>query len=262
MLPPTSFTGVPRANVLGVRVHATTLEEAVALSSRFLQSGAHSYVCLTGVHGVMEAQRDPQLRRILNDAVLCLPDGMPTVWVGRKQGQRQMSRVYGPDYMLAMCQSLAGHGCRHFLYGGRPGVVELLQQKLQQKLPSLQIVGMYTPPFRQLSKAQESELQARIAESKPDILWVGLSTPKQERFMAEHLGKLEVRMMAGVGAAFDIHAGLVSDAPTWVKTCGLQWLDRLRKEPRRLAPRYFRNNPAFIWQMARQAAGVMRASVD
>ena len=262
ILPPTSFAGVPRANLLGVGVHAITLEEAVALSSRFLQSGAQGYVCLTGVHGVMEAQRDPHLRHILNDAVLCLPDGMPTVWVGRAQGERGMSRVYGPDFMLAMCRSLGGRGCRHFLYGGKPGVVEMLQGKLQQQLPSLHIVGMYTPPFEELSEAQESQLRARIAESKPDILWVGLSTPKQERFMASHLGKLEVRLMAGVGAAFDIHAGLVSDAPDWVKTCGLQWLDRLRKEPRRLAPRYFRNNPAFLWEMALQAAGVRRFGVE
>ena len=262
MPPPISFAGVPRANVLGVGVHATTLKEAVALSGRFLQSGEQGYVCLTGVHGVMEAQRDPRLRRVLNDAVLCLPDGVPTVWVGRTQGQREMSRVYGPDYMLAMCRSLAGRGCRHFLYGGKPKVVELLQRKLQQKLPSLQIVGMYTPPFVSLSEVQESELRARIAECKPDILWVGLSTPKQERFMASHLGKIEVRLMVGVGAAFDLHAGLVSDAPDWLKSCGLQWLDRLRKEPRRLAPRYFRNNPAFLWEIALQAAGVRRFEAE
>jgi N-acetylglucosaminyldiphosphoundecaprenol N-acetyl-beta-D-mannosaminyltransferase len=261
-MPPINFAGLRRANILGVGVHATTLEEAVTLSGCFLQSGMRGYVCLTSVHGVMEARRDSHLQSILNDAVLCLPDGMPTVWVGRAQGHRQMARVYGPDYMVAMCGSLLGRGCRHFLYGGKPGVAELLQQKLQQKLPSLQIVGMYTPPFGELSEAQESELRERVAECKPDILWVGLSTPRQERFMAEHVGKLEAPLMAGVGAAFDIHAGLVSDSPAWIKTCGLQWVDRLRKEPRRLWRRYLQNNPAFVWEIALQAAGVRRFGAE
>ncbi len=259
---PTSFAGLPRADVLGVGVHAVTLEEAVTLSTRLLQSGGRGYVCLTGVHGVMEARRDPQLRRILNQATLCLPDGMPTVWVGRAQGHGHMGRVYGPDYMLAMCRSWASRGYRHFLYGGKPGVGELLQRKLQQQLPCLQIVGMYTPPFGGLSEPQEAELQERVADCRPDIFWVGLSTPRQERFMAEHLGKLDVRLMAGVGAAFDIHAGLVTDSPGWMKSCGLQWLDRLRKEPRRLAPRYLRNNPAFVWEIALQAAGVRRSGME
>jgi N-acetylglucosaminyldiphosphoundecaprenol N-acetyl-beta-D-mannosaminyltransferase len=261
-MPPISFAGLPRTNVLGVGVHATTLEEAVTLSSCFLQSGARGYVCLTGVHGVMEAQRDAQLQHILNDAVLCLPDGMPTVWVGRAQGHRQMARVYGPDYMLAMCRWLLRCGCRHFLYGGKPGVAEILQQQLQQKLPSLQIVGMYTPPFGELSETQEDELRQRVTECKPDIFWVGLSTPKQERFMAEHVGELDVRLMAGVGAAFDIHAGLVYDSPDWIKSCGLQWLDRLRQEPRRLWRRYLRNNPAFAWEIAMQAVGVRRFGAE
>ncbi len=259
---PISFTGLPRANVLGVGVHATTLEEAVTLSGCLLQSGARGYICLTGVHGVMEARRDPQLRRILNEAVLCLPDGMPTVWVGRAQGHRQMARVYGPDYMLAMCRFSLARGHRHFLYGGQPGVAELLQLKLQHKLPNIQIVGIYTPPFLALSEAQERDLRGQISECKPDVFWVGLSTPKQERFMAEHIGKLDVPLMAGVGAAFDIHAGLVSDSPDWIKACGLQWLDRLRKEPRRLWRRYLQNNPAFVWNIAMQAAGVRRFGVE
>jgi len=261
-MPPTRFLHLPRANVLGVGVHATNLEEAVLLSDRFLQSGARGYVSVTGVHGVMEAERDSQLRRILNDATLCLPDGMPAVWVGRAQGHLAMGRVYGPDYMLAMCRLSAARGYRNFLFGGKPGVAELLQQQLQQRLPNLQIVGAYTPPFGPLSAAQESELRDLVAESKPDILWVGLSTPKQERFMAGHLDKLEVKLMAGVGAAFDIHAGLVSDSPGWVKQCGLQWLDRLRKEPRRLWRRYLRNNPAFVWKIALQMTGAQQFSIN
>ena len=259
---PTRFVELPRANVLGVGVHATTLEEAVTLSGRLLQSGARGYVCLTGVHGVMEARRDPELRQILNQALLCLPDGMPTVWLGRAQGHRRMGRVYGPDYMAELCRWSSSRSYRHFFYGGKTGVAELLREQLEQRFQGIQIVGTYTPPFGPLSHAQEDELRQQVAACKPDILWVGLSTPKQERFMAEHVGKLDVALMASVGAAFDIHAGLLSDSPDWIKHCGLQWLDRLRKEPRRLWRRYLRNNPAFVWSIALQMTGLRRFSVD
>ncbi len=259
---PISFAGLPRANVLGVGVHATTIEEAVRLSGCLLQSRTQSYVCLTGVHGVMEAQRDSQLRRILNEAVLCLPDGMPTVWLGHAQGHQRMTRVYGPDYMAELCRWGLRRGYRHFLYGGKPGVAELLRQRLERRFPGIQIVGIYTPPFSEPSAAEESDLRGQVAACKPDILWVGLSTPKQERFMAEHLGKLQVTLMAGVGAAFDVHAGLVTDSPDWIKQCGLQWLDRLRKEPRRLWRRYLANNPAFVWNIVLQMVRVRQFSVD
>lgn len=247
-----------RANVLGIGVHATNLEEAVSLSDRLLQSGGRGYVCLTGVHGVMEAQRNPRLRRILNSATLCLPDGMPTVWVGHAQGHATMGRVYGPDYMLELCRLSQRRGYRHFLFGGLPGVAQLLQQRLDILCPGIQIVGIFTPPFGPLSHEQEAELFHRVARSKPDVLWVGLSTPKQEQFMAEYAPLLDVPLMAGVGAAFDIHAGLMPDSPDWMKACGLQWLDRLRKEPRRLWRRYLRNNPAFVWNMGLQAMGAKK----
>lgn len=251
-MPDTRPASLPRANVLGVGVHAVDMEMAVRESERLLAGQAKGYVCLTGVHGVMEAQRDPALRAVLNGAFLCLPDGMPTVWVGRRQGHRQMQRVYGPDYMLEMCQRRRGCGYRHFLYGGAPGVVERLKTRLQLHMPWLQIVGTYTPPFGPLSREQEGELLESVALTKPDIFWVGLSTPKQERFMAEYCDRLEIKLMAGVGAAFDLHAGLRRDAPDWVKRIGLQWLHRLGQEPRRLAPRYFRHNPRFLWEIYRQ----------
>ncbi len=259
---PTRFAELPRANVLGVGIHATTLKEAVTLSDCLLQSGARGYVCLTGVHGVMEAHRDPQLRSILNKATLCLPDGMPTVWLGHAQGHRRMGRVYGPDYMAELCRHSVSRGYRHFLYGGKPGVAERLRERLEQRIPGIDIVGTYTPPFGALSEAQQQELREQVLSCRPDILWVGLSTPKQERFMAEHIKKLDVTLMAGVGAAFDIHAGLLADSPDWIKACGLQWLDRLRKEPRRLWRRYLHNNPAFVWNLALQMAGVRQFSVD
>jgi N-acetylglucosaminyldiphosphoundecaprenol N-acetyl-beta-D-mannosaminyltransferase len=227
----------------------------VEQSQQLLARGGKGYVCVTGVHGVMEARADPELRRILNSSFLCVPDGMPTVWVGRAQGHQSMRRVYGPDYMMAMCRSSLEHGYRHFFYGGAPGVAESLAAQLLLQLPELQIAGLFTPPYESLSARQESELAALVAQTKPDIFWVGLSTPKQERFMATYLDRLDVKLMAGVGAAFDIHAGLRSDAPAWMKSAGLQWLHRLWQEPRRLGPRYLKNNPRFVWEICSQFIG-------
>lgn len=244
--------GLPRANVLGVGVHAIDMAEAVRQSERLLASGRKGYVCVTGVHGVMESRSDPALRAILNRAFLCVPDGMPTVWLGRLQGHREMRRVYGPDYLMAMCRKSMLHGYRHFFYGGAPGVAERLKTQLQARMPGLQIVGTYTPPFGPLDARQERELIESVAHAQPDICWVGLSTPKQERFMASYLDKLNVKLMAGVGAAFDLHAGLRKDAPTWMKQCGLQWLHRLGQEPRRLGPRYLKHNPRFLCAICRQ----------
>ena len=246
---------LPRANVLGVGVHAIDMDEALRQSEQLLASGRTGYVCLTGVHGIMESQDNPELRQILNRAFLCLPDGMPTVWVGRAQGHRQMRRVYGPDFMMELCRRSRLSGYRHFLYGGAPGVAEQLHARLQILMPWLQVVGMYTPPYGPLSAEQEADLFGSLARSKPDILWVGLSTPKQERFMAQYCGRLPVKLVVGVGAAFDLHAGLRSDAPRWVKQCGLQWLHRLAQEPLRLGPRYLKHNPRFLWAMCRQMGG-------
>ena len=246
---------LPRANVLGVGIHAIDMEEALHQSNLLIQGGGKGYVCVTGVHGIMEAQNDPALREILGRAYLCVPDGMPTVWVGRLQGHRAMRRVYGPDYMIEMCRRSLQREYRHFLYGGAPGVVEKLKRQLEARMPWLRIVGTYTPPFGPLTSEHESELIAMVARQKPDIVWVGLSTPKQERFMAQYLSRLDVKLMAGVGAAFDLHAGLRSDAPNWMKQCGLQWFHRLNQEPRRLGPRYLKHNPRFVWEICGQLAG-------
>ena len=246
---------LPRANVLGVGIHAIDLEEAVRRSERLLKGGGKGYVCVTGVHGVMESRRNAALLAILNRAFLCVPDGMPTVWVGWLQGHGNMQRVYGPDYMMELCQRSLLHEYRHFFYGGAPGIAEKLKTRLEARMPWLNVVGTYTPPFGPLTLEQQSELIAMVARQKPDIFWVGLSTPKQEQFMARYLHRLDVKLMAGVGAAFDLHAGLRNDAPHWMKQCGLQWLHRLLQEPRRLGPRYLKHNPRFVWEICGQLAG-------
>jgi N-acetylglucosaminyldiphosphoundecaprenol N-acetyl-beta-D-mannosaminyltransferase len=211
------------------------------------------------VHGVMEARRDAEFRRILNRALLNAPDGMPMTWVGWMQGFREMDRVFGPDFMAAVCRLSVERGYRHFLYGGKPGVAERLSAALQAGFPGLKVAGTFTPPFGELTEEQEKEICRRVREAKAEIVWVGLSTPKQERFMARYAERLGAPLLAGVGAAFDYHTGLIRDCPRWMKRAGLQWAHRLAQDPKRLWRRYLRNNPAFLWHIALQLAGVRRA---
>lgn len=244
---------VSSANVLGVRVSAVDLKSAVELSDQWIRSGkGHGYICATGVHGVMEAHADAEIRRILNGALINVPDGMPMSWVGHLQGLRNMDRVFGPDLMMAICRLSVERGYRNFLYGGKPGVASFLSETLQAKIPGLQVVGTYTPPFRSLTSDEETEVLAQVRKARPDILWVGLSTPKQERFMAQYVDYFQVPLMVGVGAAFDFHTGSIRDCSAWVKRSGFQWLHRLMQDPSHLWKRYLRNNPAFLWHIALQ----------
>jgi N-acetylglucosaminyldiphosphoundecaprenol N-acetyl-beta-D-mannosaminyltransferase len=206
----------------------------------------------------MEAQKNPEFREILNRAMMNIPDGTPMSWVGRLQGFEDMDRVFGPDFMLAMCQLSLARGFRHFLYGGQPGIAEKLKYSLENKFPGLQVVGTYTPPFRDLNAEEEDFLLTHVRDARPHILWVGLSTPKQERFMAEFVDRLQVPLLVGVGAAFDYHTGLIRDCSAWVKHAGLQWLHRLAQDPRRLWRRYLWNNPAFVWNIALQLLKLRR----
>ncbi len=253
---------LPRANVLGVGVHAVDMARAVDTIAVAVSSHSKGYVCATGVHGVMEAQRDPGLREIFSRALLVVPDGMPTVWMGRLQGLRQMHRVFGPDLMLAVMADPTLQTCSHFLYGGADGVVDQLERSLRRRFPAIRIVGTWTPPYRPLNQAEERDLSERISRLRPDICWIGLSTPKQERFMAEYLPRLDATLMIGVGAAFDFHTGRLKDSPTWVKQLGLQWLHRLFQEPARLWKRYLINNPVFLAHAALQLVGARRFNLS
>jgi len=261
-MPPIDDALAARANLLGVGISAIDMQEALRRSEQLLQQRRKGYICVTGIHGIMEAQRDAGFRAILNRSFLCTPDGMPTVWVGRAQGHRRMRRVYGPDFMLEMCRMSPSRGYRHFLYGGNPGVAEKLKRRLESRVPGISIVGTFTPPFRALTSAEENEFAAMVAEVRPHVIWVGLSTPKQERFMAGMIDRLDTCLMVGVGAAFDIRAGLLPDAPTWMKSAGLQWLHRLLREPRRLWRRYLTNNPQFLWNISLQMAGITKFDVE
>lgn len=249
---------VQRVNILGVGVSAINIPLALDSIEDWIARREARYVCITGVHGVMESQRDPALRRIHNAAGLVTPDGMPLVWLSWLNGFAHVERVYGPDLMLACCELSVRKGYRHFFYGGGDGVAELLSERLRARFPGLQVVGTYTPPFRALSPEEDEEIVQRINAAQPDFLWIGLSTPKQERWMHDHIGRVHVPVTIGVGAAFDFHAGLKPQAPRWMQRSGLEWAFRLGTEPRRLWRRYFVNNPLFVWNVLLQATNLRR----
>lgn len=245
-----------KVEVLGIPIEPLDMESAVVRVADELEARRKGYVCLIGVHGIMEAQRDSDLARVYDCATLMVPDGTPAVWVGRMQGFHQMQRVAGPDLMLEIFGRAQFAQYTHFLYGGTEGVADQLRESLLMRFPCVRIVGTHTPLFRSLTPEEEESLVARINELKPDIIWVGISTPKQELFMMRFLPFLETTLMFGVGAAFDFHTGRIKDSANWVKRAGLQWLHRLLQDPRRLFWRYFRNNSAFLWHISLQLAGL------
>lgn len=246
----------PRYAVLGVRVHAVDPEQALARIQGWIATHERRYVCHANVHGVIEAWRDPALRRIYNRAGLTVADGMPLVWVGHWRGHRTVRRVYGPDLMLALaaCASVAGHRC--YLYGGAPGIVDTLAATLGTRFPGLRIVGTDAPPFRPLTAEEDEAAVQRINAVRPDVVWVGLGCPRQERWMAEHRDRLDAAVLVGVGAAFDFHVGRVPQAPRWLMRVGLEWLFRLFQEPRRLWRRYLLYNPLFVALLALELSGL------
>ena len=253
-----SQMNIQRVNVLGAGISVLNMRSALDAVAEAVAQRRKGYICITGVHGVMEGQDEPTFLRILNNAFLCTPDGMPMVWMGKLRGHKEMSRVYGPDFMLAVCEWSQRSGCRHFFFGGADGVADALRESMTKRFPGLQVAGCYTPPFRPLNADEIKALQQQVSETKPDILWVGLSTPKQEKFMAEFLPKLDVTLMVGVGAAFDFHTGRVRQAPRWIQRSGLEWFYRMCCEPKRLAKRYLKNNPRFLWKVIFQILGIKK----
>ena len=249
-------TKTSSANVLGVQVAALDMAAALRRIKDALVRRQKGYVCMAGVHGIMEAHRDPAVKSAFADSYLTLPDGTPMAWVGRFQGLRGMQRLTGPDLMLEVLRNRQFAEYSHFFYGGKPGVAEELSSAMSQRFPWIQIAGTYTPPFRDLTDEQERDLVSSIRFLKPAIIWVGISTPRQEQFMRKYLPKLDTCLMFGVGAAFDFHTGRIRDCSDWIKRAGLQWLHRLVQDPRHLLWRYVRNNPSFIWQIALQFAGL------
>lgn len=246
--------------VLGVRVDPVQMAGAVEMMRGWIADRAGTrYVAVTGMHGITEAQRSPEVRRALAAADLVVADGMPLVWLGRLRGFPMKRRVYGPDLMLEFCGATAGKGVRHFFYGGAAGVPERLAVVFRDRFPGLEVAGTWSPPFRELTESEIGEVCARIEAAHPDVVWVGLGTPKQELLMHRLLPRLKVPVMVGVGAAFDLHTGRVRQAPVWMREIGLEWLWRLGMEPRRLWRRYLIGGARFVFGVSLELLGMRRS---
>ncbi len=237
--------------VLGVRVDAVQIPDVCARIEEWIQRpGSCRYVAVTGMHGIMEARHDRAFKSVLNAADLVVPDGMPLVWLGRLHGLPLARRVYGPELMLEVCRQAALGNRRHFLIGGGPGVAERLAAVLQHKFPGLAISGTFSPSFQPLTAAQEADLVTTINGTAPEIVWVGLSTPKQEQWMHRNRHCLNASVVLGVGAAFDFLSGTRRQAPRWMRESGFEWLFRLIEEPSRLWRRYLLYGPQFLFCVA------------
>jgi N-acetylglucosaminyldiphosphoundecaprenol N-acetyl-beta-D-mannosaminyltransferase len=240
--------------VLGVRVDAVQIPDVIELMERWIAAGSACHcIAFTGMHGIGETQSDPSFKQILNSADLVVADGMPLVWLGRRHGYAMRRRVYGPELMETFCRK-TGPLYQHYFYGGRPGVADRLADILKQRY-GVRTVGTYSAPFRPLTEEEKVEVDRRIQAAAPDVVWIGMSTPKQERWMYEHRRRLSVPLMAGVGAAFDFVAGTVKQAPAWMQENGLEWFFRLVQEPHRLWRRYLVIGSKFVWNVSLELSG-------
>jgi N-acetylglucosaminyldiphosphoundecaprenol N-acetyl-beta-D-mannosaminyltransferase len=247
----------PRRNILGVMVSVINIDEALAFIESCIKLKQKEYICVTPAHSIMDCQRDKKLQSIFNQSGLTTPDGMSVVWLLKLFGYKDVSRVYGPDLLKVVCQKGLPYGWRHYFYGGKPGVAEKLVGKLEQDYPGIQVAGRYSPPFRELSKDEEENVIQMINKSKADIVWVGISSPKQEKWMAAFTDRLEAPLLIGIGAAFDFVSGEKSQAPVWIQRGGLEWLFRLVREPRRLWKRYIQY-PQFGVLVLAQITGIKK----
>jgi N-acetylglucosaminyldiphosphoundecaprenol N-acetyl-beta-D-mannosaminyltransferase len=251
----TSLPEIPQAELLGTRLAVVDYERALDWIDAAVAVGARGYVCVAAVHTVMEAREDPQLRAAVDGASFTVPDGMPVAWGLRALGHEIRTRVYGPELMARSLARSAASGQRHFLYGGRdsdPEALPTLERRLRERFPGVQIAGTLQAVYRPLSDAELDAVAASINAARPDVVWVGIGVPRQEKWMAAMRARLDAPVLVGVGAAFDFHAGLVKQAPPRLQRAGLEWLYRLTREPRRLWRRYARHNPRFLAGFARQ----------
>jgi N-acetylglucosaminyldiphosphoundecaprenol N-acetyl-beta-D-mannosaminyltransferase len=246
-------TDVRSRDLLGVPVAMTDYAEAMDVMDGMIARGERGYVCATAVHAIMVAQDDAEMRRALERSTLTVPDGMPLVWAANALGDDLQDRVYGPELMLRYCERSRDKGHRIFLYGGRDqGSLAQLTLNLRLRFPGIKIVGGYSPPYRTMTDEEEGAIAEQINLARPDVVWVGIGVPKQEKWMAHMRDRLDAPVLAAVGAAFDFHAGRVSMAPSWMQDRGLEWTYRIAQEPRRLLPRYLIHNPRFVAKIVAQ----------
>jgi N-acetylglucosaminyldiphosphoundecaprenol N-acetyl-beta-D-mannosaminyltransferase len=244
---------IPQREIVGIPIAMTHYAQAMDVMDGMIARRERGYICAVAVHAVMVSQHDPEMRRAVTGSSLTVPDGMPLVWAANMLGESLRNRVYGPELMDRYCGRCAERGHRVWLYGGRDqGSLMQLALNLRRRHPGIEIVGGYCPPFRPLTADEEDAVVEQINAAEPDVVWVGIGVPKQEKWMARMRPRLEAPVLCGVGAAFDFHAGRISQAPPWMQERGLEWIYRIAQEPRRLLPRYLSYNPAFVLAFARQ----------
>jgi len=243
----TNVAAVPATHVLNVPVSLVDMDAAVETIVGWAEAGEANYVCIRDVHGVMRSQVDPALLDIHRRAGMVTPDGMPLVWVSRLRGHEEVRRVCGADLVAALCGASVKRGLRHYFHGGKPGVADRMAASLTARFPGLIVAGTGSPPFGDLTAQEDAAETATIAAARPHVVWVGFSTPKQEYWMRDHVGRIPGAVLIGVGAAFDFYAGDVKRAPKWMHHSGLEWLHRLMSEPRRLWRRYLVLGPKFVF---------------
>lgn len=239
-------SAIPVCNIMGVSVAAIDMEWLVDYINQNVKNLSGDYICVSNVHTTVTAYEDQEYCRVQNGGIMAIPDGGPLSSVGRKRGFINMKRTTGPSLMGEIFKISAAKGYRHYFYGSTDETLQKLYSVLTESYPGIQIVEMYSPPFRTMTDDEDRAIIGRINEKKPDFVWVGLGAPKQEKWMAEHQGKVE-GLMIGVGAGFDYFAGNIKRAPEWLQRNNLEWLFRLMQDPKRLFKRYWHTNIRFIW---------------
>lgn len=237
---------IPTCNIMGVNIAAIDMEWLLDYLNRSISYIKGDYICVSNVHTTVTSFEDPEYCKVQNGGLMAIPDGGPLSTVGNKRGYKDMHRTTGPSLMGEIYKISAEKGYRHYFYGSTDKTLRTLKQKLYEDYPGIQIVGMYSPPFRPLTEEEDVEVVNRINETNPDFIWVGLGAPKQERWMAAHQGKVN-GLMLGVGAGFDYYAENIKRAPEWMQKSNMEWLFRLMQDPKRLFSRYFHTNTKFIW---------------
>jgi N-acetylglucosaminyldiphosphoundecaprenol N-acetyl-beta-D-mannosaminyltransferase len=252
---------VHRENILGVGLSPISMSQTLHTMKTWIENGKKHYICVTPVHSIMDCYQDESLKVIFNKSGLTTPDGMPLVWILRWKGHKNVDRVYGPSLMLEACEQFQPQGYRHFFFGSTPEVQHKLISNLHARLPNLEIAGHYAPPYENQTPDDHERSIERINHAQPTILWVALGAPQQERWMAEHIGKITAPVMIGVGAAFDFISGHKKQAPPWMRRSGTEWLFRLVQEPNRLWPRY-RLYPRFVFLITLQLLGLRKFPIN
>lgn len=237
---------IPTCNIMGVNIAAINMEWLLEYLNKNIDLLHGDYICVSNVHTTITSFEEPDYCAVQNGGIMAIPDGGPLSTVGRKRGHKNMQRTTGPSLMGEIFKVTAEKGYRHFFYGSKQETLDLLGEKLNEKYPGIQIVGMYSPPFRPLTDDEDVAVIEMINDAKPDFVWVGLGAPKQENWMAAHQGKID-GLMVGVGAGFDYYAGNIERAPEWMQKSNMEWFYRLIQDPRRLFRRYWHTNVKFIW---------------